>query len=180
MSYEYKQLRAIAFRAARLSTLILAVSLVAGCTSMGVQAVKDQSNFSTFRVGTTTKADVYTKLGQPDDVITFLGRNGWRYVSADTMLDPAMTVLGMIIPVLMLAAPTSFDITQADFYFDDGGKLLDTTVRKSQTSKMITSAGEAYTDKQKEAVERVKKEMGEIQKPFDVEIGKKSLAYLAI
>jgi hypothetical protein len=45
---------------------------------------------------------------------------------------------------------------------------------------MITSAGEAYTDKQKEAVERVKKEMGEIQKPFDVEIGKKSLAYLAI
>ena len=170
----------VAGRVLALTMLACTVGILAGCTSMGAQAVKDQANFASFRVGITTRDDVFAKLGQPDDVIVFLGRNGWRYISADTMLDPAMTVLGLIVPVLILAAPTSFDVTQADFYFDDAGKLLDTTVRKSQSSKMITSAGDAYTEKQKEAVERIKQEMQKIGKTFDPDIAKKSLAYLAI
>lgn len=159
---------------------ILIIGMCIGCTSIGTQSVKDQSNFTDFRTGTTTKDNVYTKLGQPDDVFTFLGRNGWRYISADTMLDPGMTFLGMFVPVLMLAAPTRYDISQVELFFDADGKLLDITIRKSQSNKMIGSDLEAYSEKQHSTIDRIKQEMTKMGKPFDVEKANKSLAYLSI
>lgn len=167
-------------KASVLVAIIALSGLLTGCMSMGTQALKDHTNLADFRVGTSTKQDVYRKFGQPHDVITFLGRNGWRYISAETNPEPGMFVLGVIFWPLMLAGQDQYDVTQADFYFDDDGKLIDSVMRKAQISKGITSITDSLSEKQTQALERIKAEMQRIGSPFDEAAAKKSLAYLSI
>lgn len=171
---------------ARMKNNITAIALlclgiaISGCTSMGTSALKDQTTFVGFKVGATTRNDVYQKLGQPHDVTTFLGRNGWRYISADTNPEPGMFVLGVIFWPLALAGQNQYDVTQVDFFFDTEGKLLDSVVRKAQISKGISSVTDALSDQQKQVIDRIKAEMSQIDRRFDEDAAKKSLAYLAI
>ena len=164
---------------ARAIAITIAVALT-GCMSMGTQTLKEHANFADFRVGTSTKQDVYRKFNQPHDVVTFLGRNGWRYISADTSPEPGMFVLGVIFWPLIFAGQDQYDVTQADFYFDDDGKLIDSVVRKAQISKGITVVSDGLSDKQQQAIDRVKAEMLRLGVTFDEKAAKQSLAYLAI
>lgn len=163
-----------------IAATVLVVVALTGCMSMGTQTLKEHANFADFRVGTSTKQDVYRKFNQPHDVVTFLGRNGWRYISADTSPEPGMFVLGVIFWPLIFAGQDQYDVTQADFYFDDDGKLIDSVVRKAQISKGITAVSEGLSDKQQQVIDRVKAEMLRLGVPFDEKAAKQSLAYLAI
>ena len=147
---------------------------------MGTQSLKDQTSMAEFRVGSSTKHDVHRKFGQPHDVISFLGRNGWRYISADTSPEPGMFVLGVIFWPLMFAGQDQYEVTQADFYFDDDGKLIDSVVRKAQISKGITAVTDSLSERQQQAIERIKSEMLRLGATFDEKAAKQSLAYLAI
>ncbi len=166
------------FKALMVSAIV-AVTL-GGCMSIGTQTLKDQVNFSDFRVGKSTKQDVYRKFSQPHDVVTFLGRNGWRYISADTSPEPGMFVLGVLFWPLIFAGQDQYDVTQADFYFDDDGKLIDSVVRKAQISKGIASVTESLSERQRQAIDRVKSEMLQLDVQFDEKAATRSLAYLAI
>lgn len=159
---------------------IVVSAVLTGCSSMGTQTLKENANFADFRVGTSTKQDVYRKFTQPHDVVTFLGRNGWRYISADSSPEPGMFVLGVIFWPLIFAGQDQYDVTQADFYFDDEGKLIDSVVRKAQFSKGITSVSDSLSERQQQAIDRVKSEMLRLGLPFDEKAAKQSLAYLAI
>ena len=170
---EKKRATALAF------TIAIAVALT-GCMSMGTQTLKEQSNFADFRVGISTKQDIYRKFSQPHDVITFLGRNGWRYISADTSPEPGMFVLGVIFWPLLFAGQDQYDVTQADFFFDENDKLIDSVVRKAQISKGISAVTDGLSERQQQAIDRVKAEMLRLGVTFDEKAAKQSLAYLAI
>ena len=164
-------------------TLIVSLAVplaLSGCMSMGTQSLKDHTNMAEFRVGASTKQDVHRKFGQPHDVITFLGRNGWRYISADTSPEPGMFVLGVIFWPLIFAGQDQYEVTQADFYFDDDGKLIDSVMRKAQISKGLTSLTDSLSERQQQAIERIKSEMLRLGAVFDEKAAKQSLAYLAI
>lgn len=151
-----------------------------GCTSMGTQSLKEQATLSEFRVGSSTKYDIHRKFGQPHDVISFLGRTGWRYISADSSPEPGMFVLGVIFWPLIFAGQDQYEVTQADFYFDDDGKLIDSVVRKAQISKGLSAVTDSISERQQQAIERIKSEMHRLGATFDEKAAKQSLAYLAI
>jgi outer membrane protein assembly factor BamE (lipoprotein component of BamABCDE complex) len=159
---------------------VAAQLFLTGCMSMGTQSLKDHTSMAEFRVGSSTKHDVHRKFGQPHDVISFLGRNGWRYISADTSPEPGMFVLGVIFWPLLFAGQDQYEVTQADFYFDDDGKLIDSVVRKAQISKGITAVTDSLSERQQQAIERIKSEMLRLGATFDEKAAKQSLAYLAI
>jgi outer membrane protein assembly factor BamE (lipoprotein component of BamABCDE complex) len=163
----------------RLASLALA-AVVTGCATFGSASITEPSSFVGVKVNETDKTTVFDKFGQPHDVFDMAGKNTWRYVYAKTSPEPFTFVLGVLIWPLVVIMQTQYDITQTEFVFDESGKLTDVQTRKGEKRKGLFALGEAFTDEQKAAIERVKNEMESHEFSYSEWLGKSSLAYLAI
>lgn len=160
--------------------IALIVIFVSGCTTMGNQAITEQGNFVSLKVGESGKSTIFGKFGQPHDVLEHSPNTGWRYIRAKTSPEPAMFIIGIIIWPLLFFGQTDYEISQTDFLFDASGKLVDVSTRKGDLRKGLASAGDSFSDQHKATMSRVKTEMELTNLPYDEKAAKGSLEYLAI
>lgn len=159
--------------------IMLVAAAVAGCSTLGNQAITEPSNFLSIKVGDSDKATIYRKFGQPHDVVALGMKTDWRYIQAKTSPEPATFILGVIIWPLIIFSQTNYEISKTDFLFDTNGQLEDVSSRKGEFRKSLLSAGEGFSDNHKAAVARVKSEMESIRFPYD-KSSDMALDYLAI
>jgi len=163
--------------------VLLSLALV-GCTTLGNMEITEASNFVAVKVGQSDRSSVYGKFGQPDDVQSKANGISWRYVQVKSSPEPATFVLGVLIWPLVLIMQTEYAITQTDFEFDATGKLVDVTTRKGEKRLGLLGAASTLSDENqaanREAMERVRTEMGVLSLPYNHKMAEMSQRFFSI
>ena len=106
-----------------MKTIIIAAMLfLSGCASVGNQKIMDSNFMKSLQIGETTKDEVKTLLGEPQNIgIDQYGKDVWRYAGQEKSVNAAS-----FIPLVDIAAGRQSTVDRTvDLYFEKDGKLYD-------------------------------------------------------
>ena len=155
-------------------------AFVSGCATLGSEAITQPANFMALKVGESDKGKIFSKFGQPHDVVQTMDKTTWRYISARSSPEPATFILSVIIWPLVIFMQTNYDVSQSDFIFDEKGGLIDVASKKASFTKSLLSLGDAFSEPHKAAVARVRAELDAQKLPVNQRLADNSLDSLAI